>query len=274
MRMEEIPITVIEQPSEDAALDLEVMEPSESAPAIWDVLLIGATTVAVAFVIAPGLARWLIRLMEQAGVEAVSFPLPVLFLLTIQEGLTVIGIGLVALLGRRLKPKSLGLLHLGGWWILAWLGLGVAIIPFRLAVGVLVYLATGGSLQDFMAGSESDFVVIGYPLLGGIPVIFLVGVIAPIVEEMVFRGVLYTWLRKHGGVIVATVISSVLFGLVHANVAQGVAAFIMALTLALAYEHTRSLWVPIAMHIANNTLVFSFAFFVLALQQVLGQIAR
>jgi hypothetical protein len=75
-------------------------------------------------------------------------------------------------------------------------------------------------------------------------------------------------------VVVATVISSVLFGLLHTNVAQGVAAFIMALILALAYEHTKSLWVPIAMHIANNTLVFSFAFIALALQELLEVMPR
>lgn len=269
--MEEIPNPAIEPPPSDEALSLDTTEPSEPSPVVWDVLLVGAITIGVGFVIAPGLARWLIQIIEQVGGDVGPFPLPVLLLLTIQEGLTVIGIGLVALLGRRLKPKALGLLRLGGWWMLAWLGLGVAIIPFRIVMGVLAFLATGGSLQDFLASSESDFVVIGYPLLGGIPVIFLVGVIAPIVEELVFRGVLYTWLRKHGGMIAAALISSVLFGLVHANVAQGVAAFIMGVALALAYEHTRSLWVPIVMHVANNTLVFAFAFLMLLLQQVLQQ---
>lgn len=272
--MEEVPLVAIEHPPEDGAPLPDVTESPEPAPAILDVLLIGAITVAVAFAAAPGLARWVIRLIEQAGIEVEPFPLPVLLLLTIQEGLMAIGIGLVALIGRRLRPKGLGLLGLGGWWMLAWLGLGIAIIPFRLAVGVLAYLATGGSLQDFMVGGTSDFVIIGYPLLGGIPVLFLVGVIAPIVEEVVFRGVLYTWLRRHGGVIAATVISSALFGLVHANIAQGVAAFIMAVVLALAYEHTRSLWVPIVMHIANNTLVFAFALSMLALQPVLEHMVR
>lgn len=76
---------------------------------------------------------------------------------------------------------------------------------------------------------------------------------APIFEEVVFRGMIYKVLAKYN-VWMAMVISSLLFGLVHFNLSQGIPAFFMALVLAGAYAKTDSLFVPILIHGINNLM--------------------
>lgn len=86
-----------------------------------------------------------------------------------------------------------------------------------------------------------------------------VGVLAPLVEEMVFRGAL---LRTLLGMVskknhwVAIMVSAFVFGLVHGNMAQFVNAMIMGLMLGWMYYRTRSIVPGILLHWVNNTLAF------------------
>jgi hypothetical protein len=87
---------------------------------------------------------------------------------------------------------------------------------------------------------------------------FLVCVVAPIAEELFFRGFLFGALRKHG-LVIAALVSGVTFGLVH--VASSPIGFIVPLAglgviLALLYERTGSLYPPIALHALNNSIAF------------------
>jgi membrane protease YdiL (CAAX protease family) len=75
------------------------------------------------------------------------------------------------------------------------------------------------------------------------------GVLAPLVEELLFRGTLFRNLRVRFNSAVAVLASSALFGLGHKD---QVGAFISALCFALVYTRTRSLWAPIALHALNN----------------------
>lgn len=86
-----------------------------------------------------------------------------------------------------------------------------------------------------------------------------VGIFAPVVEEMVFRGaVLRTLLnmfdrRWHW---VAIVVSALLFGAVHMNVAQGLHAFVIGLLLGWMYYRTASIIPGILLHWINNTVAY------------------
>lgn len=77
-------------------------------------------------------------------------------------------------------------------------------------------------------------------------------ILAPIVEELVFRGLVYTRCRELFGVIPATVISAACFGLVHGNLVQFIYAGIIGVFLCIFYEKGRSVWVPIICHMAVN----------------------
>ena len=86
-----------------------------------------------------------------------------------------------------------------------------------------------------------------------------VGVLAPLVEEMVFRGALLRTLldmvskKNHW---VAIMVSAFVFGLVHGNMAQFVNAMIMGLILGWMYYRTKSIVPGILLHWVNNTMAF------------------
>ena len=73
--------------------------------------------------------------------------------------------------------------------------------------------------------------------------------LAPVVEELLFRGTLFRSCRVRFGPGKAALLSSVLFGVAHS---ESMAVFLSALTYLLAYTRTRSLWAPIAVHALNN----------------------
>lgn len=77
--------------------------------------------------------------------------------------------------------------------------------------------------------------------------------LAPVFEEFVFRGVILKRLERYGSGF-AIVGSSVFFGLAHLSVSSVIFAFIAGLVMGYLYVKTRNLWVPIAVHFANNAL--------------------
>ena len=76
--------------------------------------------------------------------------------------------------------------------------------------------------------------------------------VAPIVEETLFRGLLYPMLRKKTGAVVAAVLSSLLFAAMHGNAVQAVAVIPLGLVLALVAERTRRIWPCVVLHLAYN----------------------
>lgn len=81
----------------------------------------------------------------------------------------------------------------------------------------------------------------------------VIGVIAPIAEEIIFRGLVFRRLRDYVGFMWAAVASSLMFGIYHGNVTQAIFAFIMGMLFAAIYEHYGTMWATIAAHMANNT---------------------
>ncbi len=82
--------------------------------------------------------------------------------------------------------------------------------------------------------------------------LFAVGVLPAIVEELVYRGILYKGFKKFVPVVFANLISSLIFGVMHMNMVQFVYAAILGILFAWVYEKYKSLWAPILMHMAAN----------------------
>lgn len=78
-----------------------------------------------------------------------------------------------------------------------------------------------------------------------------IAVIPPIVEELLFRGMILQSLRRYGDGF-AVVASAILFGLYHGNFIQMVFAFIAGLAMALVVVRTGSLWTSVLIHLINN----------------------
>ena len=90
---------------------------------------------------------------------------------------------------------------------------------------------------------------------GNIVLIFITAVIAaPIIEEVIFRGWIFSEMEARYGQMVAFHVSSVLFTIIH--IQYGAAELIMVLvisySLALLRMHTRNLLFPIMLHFLNN----------------------
>ncbi|MEI3612699.1 CPBP family intramembrane glutamic endopeptidase [Pseudogracilibacillus sp. SO30301A] len=94
--------------------------------------------------------------------------------------------------------------------------------------------------------------------------IVMVAIIAPIVEEIVFRGVIYKYFRVKLGVPIAILLNGFLFGISHAPSWELVLnAAVMGVFFAYIYERSGTLWIPIIVHgITNATVTTLFFLFV------------
>ncbi|MEF9415149.1 MULTISPECIES: CPBP family intramembrane glutamic endopeptidase [Ralstonia solanacearum species complex] len=123
--------------------------------------------------------------------------------------------------------------------------------PGLLLLGSVVQMAVSYvfPLQQSMGDTMQKIVASG---LGSI---VLVCLIAPVVEEMLFRGIiLRSFLRQYAPG-VAIVHSAAVFGLAHLNVYQFVGGFLIGLLLGKLYERTRSLLPGMLVHGCYNTAV-------------------
>jgi membrane protease YdiL (CAAX protease family) len=85
--------------------------------------------------------------------------------------------------------------------------------------------------------------------------VFVVGaILAPMIEELVFRGFLFAGLRKQYRLSTATIVSGAIFGAIHLQPFAFPPLFLLGVILALLYERTGSLWAPILMHFCVNAL--------------------
>jgi len=108
-------------------------------------------------------------------------------------------------------------------------------------------LGLPGEPQDLIAtfnNTQSPLVLTG---------MFLVAcVLAPLNEEMLFRRGLYHFLRQRFGRIIALVVSACFFGAIHQNLAGFLPLATLGVILALAYERTGDIRVPIVAHALFN----------------------
>jgi len=81
-------------------------------------------------------------------------------------------------------------------------------------------------------------------------------VLAPLCEEILFRGILYDLLKQFGWPRLGLAVSSLLFGLIHANAMTLVPLSFLAVVLALLYDQTRNLMAPIVAHAVFNLVNF------------------
>ena len=86
-------------------------------------------------------------------------------------------------------------------------------------------------------------------LLGALTVL-----VVPAAEEMLFRGLLYPWIKKAGFPKLAFWGSSLLFALIHLNLMTFLPLFVLALILTALYEKTNNLLAPITAHTLFNAV--------------------
>lgn len=87
-------------------------------------------------------------------------------------------------------------------------------------------------------------------------------VAAPILEELIFRGIILDGLLKKYSPTKSILISSVLFGLVHLNPWQFVTGLIIGIFSGWVYYRTRSLSISIIIHASVNIIAFLMRYFI------------
>lgn len=118
-------------------------------------------------------------------------------------------------------------------------------------------------LTRLLTGKE---IVVGNPVKGDIveavyshEVVLMVlaflavAVVGPIFEEIMFRGILFSWLRTRSGFWLAAIISAALFAIWHADLGAFWLYFGMGVMTALFFERSKNLIAPIALHVIWNT---------------------
>lgn len=118
-----------------------------------------------------------------------------------------------------------------------------------------------GNIAFYMLLAVSDRVLPFYilPLL-----VLLAVVVAPLAEEFVFRSILFTSLRKRVGFWGASLLTSIVFALLHQQIASLVPVFLLSLFLCYLYERTSSFFSAAIMHSTYNGFqltVFLFMFY-------------
>ncbi len=87
-------------------------------------------------------------------------------------------------------------------------------------------------------------------------------ILGPIVEELIFRGLMYIRLKRMFGAGVAAFVTGVIFGVYHGNVSQGIYAFIFSYGAIFIYERYKKIYAPIIMHMVANgvSVLVSFVY--------------
>lgn len=81
---------------------------------------------------------------------------------------------------------------------------------------------------------------------------------APIVEELVFRGMIYNRLKQYTDTVVAVFVSAGIFGIYHGNLVQGIYAAVLGILLCFVYERCKSFVAPVLLHmVANSTALIT-----------------
>lgn len=84
--------------------------------------------------------------------------------------------------------------------------------------------------------------------------LFGVCIFAPVVEEVIFRGILWWPIEKLFSSNAALIVTSILFSLAHADLLHVIAVFPLGLLFGFLRKRTNSIWPAIIAHAANNTM--------------------
>lgn len=128
---------------------------------------------------------------------------------------------------------------------------------FGLLLLAAVGLDYGGSYMIMMSGLMDQSAV--YQTVeeaiysaGFLPEILVLGILSPIMEELLFRGLVYRRFKEMMSLIASLVWSSILFAMFHGNLAQGIYGFVSGLFLCYVYERYGTFLAPLLTHMFCN----------------------
>lgn len=195
-----------------------------------------ATSIVVAIIAAvSGGVENLAQTMSNGPMSALSYALSM--------GLTVIGV----LVYKKLRRGE------GKLFRLSLRGFN----PMLILWGFVLILITGIVIEPLLELFPDSFLkmIDQMGANGGWSVLMLV-ILAPVMEEVLFRGILLEAVRSKYSSGRAIVVSALMFGVIHFIPQQVVNAFVIGLILGFIYVRTDSLWPVIIIHALNNAMAY------------------
>ena len=137
-------------------------------------------------------------------------------------------------------------------------------------VAVLVCAAAGAVITSVAIGLAIKLAAINgaFPVFDNVEIILKDGslllsvlsivICAPLMEELVFRGLVFKSFRQISGFWLSALLSSAVWAVIHLNLVQGIRAMGVGLFLAFVYEAYDKLWVPVAAHMSINAVATAF----------------
>jgi uncharacterized protein len=222
---------------------------STSAPAIpWGFRDLGlAILLAVCGILAVNVGALIIRgrlqdNMPDRGVVLVLF-------VFIQDGIILASAWLFSVVRYRVGWSALGLRPVS-----ALVGCGLSFALLGASYLIRIFYVAGASAFGFKLQSQALLPQLDVTGFGFILTFIAAGIVAPIVEEIFFRGFLYAGLRQRWGIPVAMLVSTLFFTGLHFTIDLFVPIFVLGIFLVWLYEKTGSLYPGIMLHMANNAL--------------------
>jgi len=134
--------------------------------------------------------------------------------------------------------------------VIGWTALGIVLA--WVAQLTAIYIET--YLLGIDQGSENTEEIVNLTRMS--PIFFIIPVFtAPILEELIFRKIIFGSLHKRMNFFFAVLISSLLFGVLHLDLQHLLIYFAMGIALAYVYVKTKRIIVPILVHMGMNAIV-------------------
>jgi hypothetical protein len=160
------------------------------------------------------------------------------------------------------KPAGIDLSAKEVLWLLV-MGAGLALFANMILNILQIFL------QSTVYEDEMELITSGKSVW---LLVFWMGIVAPIAEEMVFRWLMYLRLRDYMRVGAAALISGVIFGIYHGNLVQAIYASILGVAFAYILEMSGNLWSSVLLHIGANTASLLLEEYAVQIQKYLGDI--
>ena len=132
------------------------------------------------------------------------------------------------------------------WFFIGGIALAAA-ISLNYLLGLLEQIT---NQSNYQAIAETQFSLPVYLAL------IMYGMISPMAEEIVFRGIVYNRFRRQYGLWISIFLSSLMFGLYHGNVIQAIYGTVLGMIIAVLYERYGSFWVPVFIHSIANVGIY------------------
>ncbi|NMA91395.1 MAG: CPBP family intramembrane metalloprotease [Amphibacillus sp.] len=131
-----------------------------------------------------------------------------------------------------------------------WIVIGFFMALFGQALGNLLYMLIFGSVEQSQNTAQIMEIARAYPIF-----IIIVAIVGPILEEIIFRKIIFGELYKRSNFWIAGVISGLIFAVIHNDFTHIHHYFIMAFVFAFVYVKSKRIIVPIMAHVLMNTFV-------------------